>query len=499
MPGPQFMHVQTFSRKPNPGGQSVDQVLHEAGRDLDHPEFLQHIPDPKPPNVILGMTPAEVLKAHEAMLEAGSVEVRLKDGRTAKRGVRHDRHTLLCCVASHPNLTKQVQDDPELRASYDEWIRLNVEFLKAQFGDRLVSVVEHTDEPHPHLHAYVLPLDDPSCSARELNPAWAAKTKAEEEAKKEGKEKVEILKAGNRAYKAAGRELQDAYHAAVGLPSGMTRIGPKRQRLTREQWKAAKAEAQRSAERLRDLDQGEEKLEAEAALIAAETLEERHRIAAEMLAEKQAVEAQKEQIRSEAQKLKEEARSEAQKMREAGQKEAEALKEAAMKDARTIKAAAQMEAQGVKAEALQIREKAQALVKETEKVRGELEQERKDLEVIRGSVLAQGVALGIRLVVGVLRGEVKWRSEERRTEIADPELKAAVGPLRLPLRKLVETVGEVFGGLKSLLSDREKAAEMKALAEKAAQAEAEAQKRAAEMRERQAKRPSRSWDVGPSR
>ncbi|MEO0438848.1 MAG: hypothetical protein AAF098_18305, partial [Pseudomonadota bacterium] len=29
-----------------------------------------------------------------------------------------------------------------------------------------VSIIEHVDEQHPHLHAFVLPLDDPGCNAR---------------------------------------------------------------------------------------------------------------------------------------------------------------------------------------------------------------------------------------------------------------------------------------------------------------------------------------------
>lgn len=37
---------------------------------------------------------------------------------------------------------------------------------------------------------------------------------------------------------------QDEYHAAVGVPEGLTRSGPRRRRLTRAQWQAEKATAQ---------------------------------------------------------------------------------------------------------------------------------------------------------------------------------------------------------------------------------------------------------------
>lgn len=45
------------------------------------------------------------------------------------------------------------------------------------------------------------------------------------------------------AYKAAMREWQDSYHDAVAAPCGLTRLGPTRRRLTREEWKAEQAQA----------------------------------------------------------------------------------------------------------------------------------------------------------------------------------------------------------------------------------------------------------------
>lgn len=45
------------------------------------------------------------------------------------------------------------------------------------------------------------------------------------------------IKCGNHAYRERTRELQDQHHRKVGLTSGLTRTGPKRVRLSRQQWR----------------------------------------------------------------------------------------------------------------------------------------------------------------------------------------------------------------------------------------------------------------------
>lgn len=252
MSGPQFFHLQSYSRKPNKAGQNVEQVLAEAAR---IPEFSGHVENPKPPNIIFGMPPAEVERRHEEMVAQGHVDVTLADGSTARRGIRKDRHTLMTAVASYPLLSEQVAEGSESHEAYQEWVALNVRLLQAMFGDRLVSVIEHVDEEHPHIHAFILPLGDQSCSARHLNPAWQAKEESEALAKDSGHSPKAAVKLGNAAYKAKAREIQDEYYQHVGLPAGLTRTGPKRERLSRAQWKARKAAARREADLLRQMAQ----------------------------------------------------------------------------------------------------------------------------------------------------------------------------------------------------------------------------------------------------
>ncbi len=53
---------------------------------------------------------------------------------------------MLAGVASYP------RDGTE----YDYWKKASVAWLQLEFGDGLRTVVEHTDEAHPHLHFYVV-------------------------------------------------------------------------------------------------------------------------------------------------------------------------------------------------------------------------------------------------------------------------------------------------------------------------------------------------------
>lgn len=251
MSGPQFVRFQTFSRKPNPCGQSVEQVLAEAGRDT---MFSGYVESPKEPRIVCGTTPEGVRRRHDEMVRAGGIDVRLKDGRKVRRAVRKDRHTLMTCVASYPLLTEQIAWGEDAKRAYDDWVRRTVDWLIDIYGDQLVSVVEHTDEPHPHLHAFILPHNDPACAARDLNPAWRAKMEVEAAARDDGKAAREAVKLGNSAYRARAREVQDEYHEKVGTFCGLTRVGPARERLSRQQWQARKAEARRTARLQAQLD-----------------------------------------------------------------------------------------------------------------------------------------------------------------------------------------------------------------------------------------------------
>ena len=244
MSGPQFIHLQTFSRKPNPAGQCVAQVLGELVR---APEFSHHVNAPEPPELVDGVPASELIARHDAMIETAKVEVNVK-GKTHYRAVRKDRHTLMTAVASYPIPRDQIEGNPEEEAAYRRWEARNVAFFKKLFGDQYQATFRHTDEPYPHLHAYALPENTPGIDATQLHPGKRAKTKAESKERKNGASDREAVASGNRALKVAMRKFQDVYFKHVGEPCGLLRIGPRRQRLSRKDY-----QAQKHAARLRSV------------------------------------------------------------------------------------------------------------------------------------------------------------------------------------------------------------------------------------------------------
>lgn len=282
MPGPQFAHIQTWSKKPNKVGQSIDQVIDEATR---VPEFSTHVADPQPPRMLLG-DPSTFRAAHDAHVASRSTVVRKADGSVVSRAIRSDRHTMASIVMSYPVPRRAIETD-EQRAALSRWERRNMAWLQERYGDQVKVIIAHDDEEYPHLHAWLLP-DDPGADATTLHPGKLAKKQAEADAKHDGIEPREAVKRGNRALKLAMTAWQDDYYTHVGALEGLTRSGPKRRRLTREQWKAEKATSVAHAailEKADDLEaradqlaSREAELEKRAGIYAAEF----HRVRAEM-------------------------------------------------------------------------------------------------------------------------------------------------------------------------------------------------------------------------
>lgn len=237
MSGPQFAHIQTWSRKPNKAGQSIDHVIAEANRD---PEFSMHVENPAPPRVLLG-NPATFAADHAAHVAARSTIAIIADGSQKSRAIRNDRHTMASIVMSYPVPRSAIVTD-DAKAKLAAWEHRNLDWLRTKYGGQLRVALAHDDENHPHLHAWLLP-DDPGADATTLHPGKVAKKEVEARAKAENVENREAVKLGNRALKAAMTIWQDEYHAAVGVPEGLTRSGPRRRRLSREQWQAEKATA----------------------------------------------------------------------------------------------------------------------------------------------------------------------------------------------------------------------------------------------------------------
>lgn len=239
MSGPQFVHLQTFSRKANPAGQCVDQVFGELIRS---PEYAHHVMEPSPPEIVDGLPPEDLIARHAAMIEAATVAVKVK-GKVRSRAVRKDRHSLMTAVTSYPLTWDEIRGDPDAERALRDWEARNVAFFKRLFGEHYQATYRHVDEPHPHLHVFALPELIPGIDASLLHPGKRAKAITMEKAKKEGAAPKAALTAGNRALKTSMRQFQDVYYQHVGEPCGLLRLGPRRQRLSRKDYLAQKAAA----------------------------------------------------------------------------------------------------------------------------------------------------------------------------------------------------------------------------------------------------------------
>ncbi|MBZ9788528.1 plasmid recombination protein [Rhizobium sp. 3T7] len=136
----------------------------------------------------------------------------------------------------------EIRDDPVKRKEAEEWERRTINWLRSQYGDDLKSVVRHEDEEYFHIHAYVVPTSDPSLSALKFHPGVTAK-RAVMDSGKDGEDRRTLSKRADGAYKQAMRAWQDSYHEAVAIPCGLTRLGPQRRRLTRDEWQREKVQA----------------------------------------------------------------------------------------------------------------------------------------------------------------------------------------------------------------------------------------------------------------
>lgn len=224
--GYQFIHIDGYARhgsqqckKAKNGTESVSrkwsarEIAAEAERDIG---ACPHVAEPQPPVLLYGCSPSEAVDRAEAWA-AKAIDAK-------GRKLRKDG---LCLAAGVISLPSEMKDDwPRFREASLKW-------LKKQYGERLLCVIEHTDEAHPHLHFYAVPLDGERFEVLHKGRAAAAK-KAAEGAKK-GLQ--------NAAYRQAMREWQDEFSNAVALDFGLARLGPKRRRLTRGEWKAEKAQA----------------------------------------------------------------------------------------------------------------------------------------------------------------------------------------------------------------------------------------------------------------
>ena len=210
----QYIHAEVYARRAstNPKNKTeycIDDIIGEALRDEGH---CPQVAVPEAPRYLLGSEAST--RAILERVKENAAKYRDKMGRK----MRADAPVLLAGVASFPRDVEQ--KDPAL---YKKWESLTVEFLKREYGDNLRSIVMHNDEAKPHLHFYV--YSDTQVNAKEIH--YGHKKRA--------------------GYIDGAKAFQDSYFEQVAIHCGMARIGPKKQRLTRAEWKAQQEHAMKIA------------------------------------------------------------------------------------------------------------------------------------------------------------------------------------------------------------------------------------------------------------
>ncbi|EJB5282316.1 plasmid recombination protein [Vibrio vulnificus] len=224
----QFYHFDTYPINTTKSSKAFGQVSKEFMR---HPSAVPHIESPQPPILRFGV---------DAYQAEQIIQARIKKAKDARgRKIRKDAQVCISSVVSFPRELEQ--QFPEF---YEDWVQRNINYFRRQYGENLLSVIEHQDETHPHLHVIVGMPD-----TKEPGKA-ALKNIHSPYMKRDSLEGSKTMK--NTAYNEACRKMQDDYYSRVSVHHGLLRTGPKRKRLTRKEYVTAKREAFLLAQSLRE-------------------------------------------------------------------------------------------------------------------------------------------------------------------------------------------------------------------------------------------------------
>lgn len=260
-----FAHKQTYSRKGNSKSRPARDVADEAER-LEG--ACPHVENPQLPTILEGIPPSEIIAVLEERIAAQNKILRQlrkerPDGKDDLRGIRSDTHVLIGSVFSFPDAVEDMD-----QADYLRWRKDVIAFARddaARNGADVLSIVEHLDETHPHVHVLAVPIcadGNMRMNAKLCHEGFRAQT----EHARNG-----WSGSPSRSYKRIMSAWQDRYHAEVGAKHNQARTGPRRRRLDRAAWKAeqerlkvqkdAEIAVERAAEARRLADEEEQRLE----------------------------------------------------------------------------------------------------------------------------------------------------------------------------------------------------------------------------------------------
>jgi hypothetical protein len=258
-----FLHFQAYARRAmvregRKLTRSVDEILGEIRRD---PRHCGHVLDPRRPVVRYGVSVEDVERRLAERL------VGARDQRDRRLPVSFN--VLLAGVMSWPAPWATMRDCEAERDRYEAWVQRCLEFCQAQFGVALQSIAEHVDEKFPHLHPLVIAEPHPVTRVYNLEAVWpplAAQRQAERAGKSHAEQRAAFIQ--------QAEKFQDKYFEQVGGPSGLGRYGPRRLRLSRDEWRAQQKQMEALAAWRARLAARERSLDAEAQALAAPKIAE---------------------------------------------------------------------------------------------------------------------------------------------------------------------------------------------------------------------------------
>jgi hypothetical protein len=223
----QFIHIECWARRAPHKKNSTLRKASMAGvlaELIRAPDACPHVQAPKAPELIYGDDPVKVWE------EAYALADQAVDSAGAK--LKATALVILVGVASYPVPRSVVEQEPDERARFKRWRENTIAWLREMFGPGLRVVVGHWDEPYPHIHFAVLPTlgADRRLRIGEIHPGHGAAQRCKEARGSRRDQK--------QAYQQAMSAFQDDYHDDVIAEFGFARLGPARQRLDRDGWKA---------------------------------------------------------------------------------------------------------------------------------------------------------------------------------------------------------------------------------------------------------------------
>lgn len=182
------------------------------------PQYYRHLTEqgikPEPPLYLHGVEPDDLedwykwLRKMALKYRKERQWIQRSDGISYERDRAVSETVLGTCIVSWPG-----KADWE-NADFLEWIKRTVDWLKERYGEHLVGIYAHTDEPQFHIHCLF------HNNGRNVKPLLAGHAAVMEEEKK-----GVTGKALREAYDNACRKLQDAFYEAVGKFCGLLRKG----------------------------------------------------------------------------------------------------------------------------------------------------------------------------------------------------------------------------------------------------------------------------------